>query len=112
MPSYWGEEIDKLVDVDGTPIKRGDILQTTLGEKYPWQYFVCFGSSDYLEIRDLNANNVGMCETGLDGDVRNIGFFMLNLHVFDETDVEDYFHIDASRVNEFIEVINEMKRSK
>ena len=73
MPYFKIDE--EVFDREGNMIRPGDILQHAPPDpNYPWRYFVCFTSDgDDAEIRDLNANNVYMCDLGPEGDVVNIG---------------------------------------
>lgn len=70
----------------------GDILKN-LDPEDPWQYFICFAEDEYSdpEIRDLNANNVGMDQMA---EVENIGHFLSHLEIFDEDDLSYYFGLD------------------
>jgi hypothetical protein len=87
---------DTMVDKRGVPIFPGDILQNK-DPTSPWQFFVCFRPStceDEIEVRDLNNNNLGMCELGIGGDVVNIGHFSLHLDILNNDDLRYYFGID------------------
>ncbi len=89
MP-YW-KKGERQVDCYGVPINPGDVLeQKELNESNaPWRYFICFkATGGNIEVRDLNANNVGMCNIGLDGDVKNIGHWTRH----PEIEEDEWYH--------------------
>lgn len=67
--TYWNAD-ETRVDKNGKRINPGDILDT--GEvNDPWRYHACFThNGKNIEVRDLNANNVCMCDLEC---VTNIG---------------------------------------
>ena len=98
MPYYTEEEFEKVVDIDGRKIKVGDILEDVVDKNpdNPWRYFYCYRFGDEIEIRDLNAHNVCMCETGINGNVRVLGNYRdfwdkLGLHGLTEENIDCYF---------------------
>lgn len=74
MP-YW-KRAEQQVDCFGEEVRPGDILeQKELNPgNAPWQYFVCYDDGmGNIQVRDLNANNVCMCDLGRQGDVKRLG---------------------------------------
>lgn len=85
-----------IVDRRGAPIFPGDILQNT-DPTEAVQFYVCYrpyAYGDAIEIRDLNNNNLGMCDLGIGGNVINIGHFSLHLDILNNEDLKHYFGID------------------
>lgn len=96
MMPYW-EPSEIKTDCKGNIIIPGDILESTLDRaNNPWRYFVCFQHGNLIQVRDLNANNVGMCDLGLGGDVVNIGHYTKNLGILNKDDLEYYFDVDEN----------------
>lgn len=84
-------------DCKGNLIDIGDILESTEDRpNNPWRYFVCFQDGNLIEVRDLNANNIGMCDLGLGGNVVNIGHYTKNPGILNKDDLEYYFDVDES----------------
>lgn len=80
-----------LVDMNGTPVSPGDILKCS-DPSSPWEYLVCYEPSyDLIEVRDLNANNVGWIFDGVVEDYINIGHYSKNPEVLCSDDIEFYF---------------------
>ncbi len=98
MP-YWKPSETK-TDCKGVTITPGDILQN-VDDTSPWKYFVCYQRGKLIEVRDLNANNVCMCDLGLGGDVVNIGHYTKNPGILNKEDLEHYFDVDENfnRIN-------------
>lgn len=87
-------------DKNGVPIFPGDILEN-IDSTSPWRYFACFVSGPYddrIEIRDFNANNIGMCDLGVGGDVVNIGHFSKHLDILSNDKLEYYFGVDIEKL--------------
>lgn len=97
MPYYKIEE--KQVDNTGMPINPGDILE---GEDFgATRYYACYtDDGKQVQVRDLSANNVCMCDLGLKGDVRNLGHYSNHLDKLEEDDLTYYFATDWNNYNE------------
>lgn len=80
----------KLWDSRGTEVMVGDVIEClkeseTSAEKYHAVYI----EHDELTIRDLGNNNVGMW--GLNGPIKTLGPYWLNLDKLDEEDLRYYW---------------------
>lgn len=85
-------EKEKQFDRHGTEIKPGHILEKDpCDPKDPWRYFVCYddGREWGPQIRDLNANNVGMCDTGPNGNVKVLGHI---IEVYNKMEPDEFGH--------------------
>ena len=91
MP-YW-RKYEVQVDVNNKIIAVGDILEHTDPDNIE-KYFACSDDGEYIEVRDLNNNNVCMCELGLNGNVKNIGHYTNNLDKLDDDDLAYYFGVN------------------
>lgn len=70
LKNYKPEE---RVDIDGTPIKWGDIVQWLESYDDCWKYQGVLHRGNGLEIRDFNAFNIGYCSPGPNGNMRRVG---------------------------------------
>lgn len=99
MPYFTEEEFKQVVDVNGTKIQVGDLLERVNMpyEDYPWRWYICFENGDTIDIRDLNANNVHICTVGEDGkpggNVVTRGHYSNIPGILSEDDLEYYFDI-------------------
>lgn len=100
MP-YW-KVTERAFDYAGKEILPGHILELVEIDpgNEPWRYHVCYREGDTIFVRDLNANNVGMCSVyGPNGnggvlgynDVKVLGHYKEHPDILDDEDVDFYF---------------------
>ena len=89
--TYW-KPGEVRVDSRGTPINPGDVLEC-IEPGWP-KYHICYidpFDMDVVYVRDLDCNNVGMCDLGIDGNVINLGHYTKNPGILDQNDIDWYF---------------------
>lgn len=66
---------EERVDIDGRPLKHGDIVEWLEANECDdsWRYQGVLDRGDGLEIRDFSAFNIGYCNPGPSCNMRRVG---------------------------------------